>query len=95
VFVSVADAPTQGDQQDHSHPFTSGGRSSGHAHTYTTGNVSGDHAHSLPATNTDQGGTLGNPHENMPPWVALFWIIKAQPSTAASFAALTVIERTR
>jgi microcystin-dependent protein len=93
MFVSTGDEATAGASVDHTHAFTSGGNSADHAHTTVTGGVSADHGHTIPATNTDAGGTLGAAHENMPPFVALYQIIKVLPSTAAALTALTVIER--
>jgi microcystin-dependent protein len=91
-FADVVGAVSSGVSQGHAHGFTSGGVSAGHGHGVTTGGVSSGHAHGVGGSTggvsaghahpvngntTAIGG--GGAHENMPPWLAIGYIIRVLP----------------
>jgi microcystin-dependent protein len=79
------------DNQNHTHPVNAntGNESAGHDHTLTTGTESAghthgntgtetaNHSHSVSGTSTSSGTGAG--HENMPPWLAVGWMIRVLP----------------
>jgi hypothetical protein len=69
----------EGEAQEHTHTFSTGGISANHTHAVTTGGVSVGHTHAvdLPAyTGASGSAGSGTPHNNMPPYYALAYIMR-------------------
>ncbi len=69
-YITVA---TDAADVNHGHDFTTSSVNLDHAHGFSTSSVNIDHSH--PVTVASRGGGAG--HNNMPPFLALNWIVKA------------------
>jgi microcystin-dependent protein len=91
-FADNTAAVTTGVSAGHGHPFTTVGVSGGHEHGVTTGGVSAGHGHSVAGSTGGESAGHGHPvngntaatgsggaHENMPPWLAIGYIIRVLP----------------
>jgi microcystin-dependent protein len=75
-FINVSNNVfTSGMTTGHLHGFATGGMDTDHTHQ--TGGESAYHQHQLSFTITPDGN--GDPHENMPPWIAIGVIIRLLP----------------
>jgi microcystin-dependent protein len=59
----------------HGHEGWSGGRNADHGHSFTTGGRSAQHTHGI-SVNAVAGANAISPHENLPPFYALTYIVK-------------------
>jgi microcystin-dependent protein len=91
-FADNVNAVSSANNRGHTHPFTTNTESVAHDHAVTTGGVSAGHAHGIGGNTGNENANHGHPvngntaatgaggaHENMPPWLAIGYIIRILP----------------